>query len=74
MRVTLDIDENKMNAILKATHQKKKSPALALALDEFLRTREREAFIAKVLNGETDYQASNDEIEASYGLERHYDD
>ena len=63
MRITLDIDDNKMASILKLTRQKKKSPALALALDEFLAYKRRQAFVARVMAGETDYQASNDEIE-----------
>lgn len=63
MRITLDIDDRKMASILKLTHQKKKSPALALALDEFLAYKQRQVFVAKVMAGETDYQASNDEIE-----------
>jgi len=74
MRVTLQIDDEKMDAILNATQQNKKSPALAQALDEFLQNREKEAFIVEVLSGKTDYQASNDEIEASFGMERGHDD
>ena len=63
MRITLDIDEKKMASILKLTRQKKKSPALAMALDEFLDYKRRQAFVARVMAGETDYQTSNDQIE-----------
>ena len=63
MRITVDIDETKMGSILKLTRQKKKSPALAMALDEFLEFKRRQAFLSKVAAGKTDYQSSNEEIE-----------
>lgn len=64
MRITVDIDEKKLSTILKWTGQKKKSPALAMALDEFLEHKQRQAFLSKVLAGKTDYETSNEEIEA----------
>ena len=69
MRVTLEIDAKKVDAIIKATKQQKKSPALAQALDEFLEHRRRQDFLSKVLTGKTDYQTSNDKIEKSTQLE-----
>ncbi len=63
MRVTIEISENKLDQILKATGQKKKSPALAMALNTYLKDRERQAFLDKVHSGQTDYTTSNDEIE-----------
>jgi hypothetical protein len=65
MRITVDIDESKMGTILKLTRQKKKSPALAMALDEFLEYKSRQAFLTKVMEGKTNYGTSNEEIEAS---------
>jgi hypothetical protein len=64
MRITVDIDETKMGSILKLTRQKKKSPALAMALDEFLEYKRRQAFLGKVMAGKTNYETSNEEIEA----------
>ncbi len=64
MRITIDIEEKKLESILKLTGQAKKSPAVAQALDEFLQARAREAFLAKVMAGKTDYAMSNDEVEA----------
>jgi hypothetical protein len=64
MRITVDIDESKMGTILKLTQQKKKSPALAMALDEFLEYKNRQAFLTKVMEGKTNYETSNEEIEA----------
>ncbi|MCU0778697.1 MAG: hypothetical protein MUF86_13670 [Akkermansiaceae bacterium] len=43
---------------------RKKSPAVARALDEFIEQRQRQEFLAKVMAGETDYRASNDELES----------
>lgn len=63
MRVTLEIDDKKMKAILKLTRQQKKSPALALALDDYLAFKRRQTFVNRVMAGETDYQATNEEIE-----------
>lgn len=64
MRVTLEIDDKKMKAILKLTRQEKKSPALALALDDYLAFKRRQTFVNRVMAGETDYQATNEEVEA----------
>jgi hypothetical protein len=70
MRVTLEIDAKKMDAIIKATKQRKKSPALSQVLNEFLEYRRREDFLTKVLSGKTDYQTSNDKIEESIQPEK----
>ena len=64
MRITVDIESKKLQSILKLTKQTKKSPALALALDEFIQNRERQEFLDKVMAGKTEYAMSNDEIEA----------
>jgi GTP-binding protein EngB required for normal cell division len=70
MRITVDIDESKIYRIIKETGQKKKSPALAQALDEFLENRKRKKFLVKVMDGKTDYAVSNEEIEDLWSLER----
>jgi hypothetical protein len=69
MRITVEIEDNKLNEILKWTHQTKKSPAVAAALDEFLEQKQRQAFLEKVLAGKTDYSASNEKIESLARLE-----
>lgn len=63
MRMTIEIEDTKLDEILSATGMRKKSPAVAVALDEFLENRRRLAFLDKVMAGKTDYQASNDEVE-----------
>lgn len=70
MRITVDIDDAKLDEVLAVTGQKKKSPAVAVALDEFLEHRRRQAFLARVKAGKTDYQASNDEVETLSQVER----
>lgn len=70
MRITVEIDDKKIAKIVKATGQKKKSPAVAQALDEYLEDRKRKDFLTKVLSGKTDYAASNEELEGISSLER----
>lgn len=70
MRITIDIDEKKLGAVLAATGATKKSPAVAVALDEFLENRRRQAFLDRVLAGKTNYQADNDEVEGLSKLDR----
>jgi hypothetical protein len=41
-----------------------KSPAISRALADFLRMRERQAFIDRALAGQTDYALTNEELEA----------
>ena len=64
MKITVEIEVSKIRAIQKWTRQREKSHALAQALDEFIEQRRREEFLAKVMAGETDYAATNEEIEA----------
>jgi hypothetical protein len=64
MRITFDIDVNDLKQIQKITGQKKKSPAINRALADYLRMRERRAFIEKVLAGRTNYALTNEELEA----------
>lgn len=69
MRMTIEIEDTKLDEILSATGMHKKSPAVAVALDEFLENRRRQAFLGRVLAGKTDYQATNDEVETLSGLD-----
>jgi len=63
MRISIEIDANDMNRIQKITGRKKKSPAVSQALAEFLKLRERQEFIGRVLAGQTDYSLSNEQLE-----------
>ena len=64
MRITLDIDASELRRIQKITGQKKKSPAVRQALSEFLKLQERQKFIERALSGQTDFAATNEELEA----------
>jgi len=64
MRITVEIEDSKIQVIQKWTKMRKKSPAVAQALDEFIEQRQRQEFLSKVMAGETDYRASNDELES----------
>lgn len=70
MRITVEIEDSKIEAIQKWTKERKKSPAIAQALDEFIEQRRRQEFLAKVVAGQTDYRASNDELESLTDLSK----
>lgn len=70
MRITVEIEDSKIRAIQQWTQQRKKSPALAQALDAYLEQRQREEFLAKVMAGATDYRTSNDELESLTDLSK----
>ena len=71
MRVTIDIDAGALQKIQKLTGHKKKSPAVAQALAEFLRQRERQKFIERAMSGQTDFSLTNDELESLDVYEAH---
>ena len=64
MRITVDIDAHSLKKIQKLTGQKKKSPAVSRALDEFLRQQARRELIDRAMAGKTDFALTNDELEA----------
>jgi hypothetical protein len=53
MRITVEIEDSKIKAIQKWTKMRKKSPAVARALDEFIEQRQRQEFREKVEQGNT---------------------
>ena len=64
MRITVEIEDNKLDEILKWTQQTKKSPAVTAAIDGFLEQKHRQAFLEKIFSGGSDYSASNEKIES----------
>jgi metal-responsive CopG/Arc/MetJ family transcriptional regulator len=68
MRITVDIEDEKLDALLKWTRQTKKSPAIAAAINEFIEHKQRQAFLDRVLAGETSYSASNEQVESLASL------
>ena len=71
MRITIDVDAAELKRIQRITGQKKKSPAVSRALTEFLKLQERQRFIERALAGQTDFSATNEELEARDVYEAH---
>jgi Arc/MetJ family transcription regulator len=69
MRTTLDIDEKTLEEVQRVTGIRKKSPALARAVGEYLKESKRKVFLKKVAEGRTDYSTANKDLES-----RDYDD
>jgi Arc/MetJ family transcription regulator len=63
MRISVEVDAKRLQVIQRITGQKRKSTAINRALDDYLRLRQRLAFIEKALTGQTDYALSNDDLE-----------
>jgi metal-responsive CopG/Arc/MetJ family transcriptional regulator len=67
MRITVDIKDDLLEELSKVTGESKKSPAVALAVAEYVK-RERAREFGKLLReGAFDYPATNDEIEKIQG-------
>ncbi len=71
MRITIDIDEITLHEIQNLTGITKKSPAINKALDDYLRRVRKIKLIEKVMNGQTDYSATNEELEARSSYDTH---
>ncbi|MGP8197942.1 MAG: type II toxin-antitoxin system VapB family antitoxin [Limisphaerales bacterium] len=67
MRITVDVDSATLNELSKITGEKKKSPAVALAVREFIKREKARRFGKLLREGGFDYPATNDEIEKSQG-------
>jgi metal-responsive CopG/Arc/MetJ family transcriptional regulator len=67
MRITVDIKDDLLEELSEVTGKSKKSPAVALAVAEYVK-RERAREFGKLLReGDFDYPATNDEIEKIQG-------
>ena len=60
----MDIDEKSLAELLKVTGQKKNSPAVAFAVRDFLNRKKARDFGRMLREGQFDYPATNEEIEA----------
>ncbi len=63
MRITIDIDDKMISKIQESTGLRKKSPAIHEALKIYIRDRRKNEMIQKILNGQSDYGMTNDELE-----------
>jgi Arc/MetJ family transcription regulator len=64
MRITVDVDASTVSEIQRETGVSKKSPAIAKALDEYLREIRKRKLIQKVMEGRTDYGSTNEDLES----------
>jgi len=65
MRITVDIDDETMRSIQHVTGVAKKSPAVSQALHDYLREIRKRRLLRQVMEGKTDYSATNETLEAS---------
>ncbi len=63
MRVSVDLDLKTLKEIFLITGEKKKSPAIAKALQELLRLRRLQDFSDRILTGHYNYPLTNKQIE-----------
>jgi hypothetical protein len=63
MRITIEIDEKQVRQIQKLTKQRKMSPAINLALSNYLRQQAKDQFLQEALSGQTDFALTNEELE-----------
>lgn len=63
MRMTVDLDENTLEELLKITGHKKNSPAVAFAVRDFVNRKKAKDFGRMLREGAFDYPATNAQIE-----------
>ncbi|HEY3862283.1 MAG TPA: type II toxin-antitoxin system VapB family antitoxin [Verrucomicrobiae bacterium] len=67
MRITVDIEDELLDDLSKITGVDKKSPAVALAVSEYVKREKAKEFGKLLREGAFDYHATNDEIEKLQG-------
>jgi len=65
MRITVDVEDSVLEDLMKITGEKMKSPAVAKAVEEFVKRKKAREFGRMLREGAFDYPSSNDEIEKS---------
>jgi len=63
MRITVDIEDDVLNDLVRITGDSKKSPAVAKAVTDFVLRRKAREFGRMLREGVFDYPATNEEIE-----------
>jgi len=63
MRITIDIEDEQMVELLKATGEKKKSTAVNAVVTDFLKKRRSKEFGRLLREGAFDFPMTNDDIE-----------
>ena len=67
MRITVDIEDESLDELSRITGQDKKSPAIAFAVNEYIRREKAKEFGRLLREGAFDYPATNDEVERGQG-------
>jgi len=67
MRITVDIEDESLDELSRITGQDKKSPAVAFAVNEYIKREKAKEFGRLLREGAFDYPATNDEIERGDG-------
>jgi Arc/MetJ family transcription regulator len=63
MRITVDIDDEIIDDLMKITGEKKKSPAVSKAVNEFVKRKKAKEFGRMLREGTFDYPSTNEAIE-----------
>ncbi len=63
MRITVDIKESVLDDLVKVTGETKRSPAVAKAVEEFVKRKKAKEFGRMLREGYFDYPSTNEEIE-----------
>ena len=63
MRMTVELDKNTLEELLKITGHRKNSPAVAFAVRDFINRKKARNFGRMLREGAFDYPATNNEIE-----------
>jgi len=71
MRMTVDIDAETIKELQHETGLHGKSPAVRKALESYLREVRKRKLIQRVMEGQTDYGRTNEELEASATYDSH---
>lgn len=67
MRITVDIEDESLDELSRITGQDKKSPAVAFAVNEYIKREKAKEFGKLLREGSFDYPSTNDEIEREQG-------
>ena len=67
MRITVDKEDESLDELSRITGQDKKSPAVAFAVNEYIKREKAKEFGRLLREGSFDYPATNDEIERGDG-------
>ena len=69
MKITVELDEATLNELMAVTSERKKGPAVAQAVEEFLKRRKAREFGRLLMEGAFDYPSATDsEAERKQGF------